>query len=158
MLICFDLFGLAPGDKFPTSEDAAKDACNYIYPKTAKDQVEYGGWIEKAPDGSFTYKEPTKGEKNKANMPQRPENGTAMFHSHNKGPGNEYFSGSNQGVVNKLLNARPGREKEGDTFTADRVACPSYLVTPKGDIKRYDPDPKKEGKGKISTVGHVNEK
>jgi len=108
-----DPFGLNPGDKFPNSEDAAKDACNYIYPKTKSEQVEYGGWIEKNPDGSFTYKEPQKGEKNHLNQGPKPNNASAMFHSHNKGPGNEYFSGSKEGWRNKLMNLRPGAPKEG---------------------------------------------
>src|SRR5207253_729410 len=42
-----DPFGLDPGDGFPTAEDAAKDACNYIHPKTKKNKCEYGGWIKK---------------------------------------------------------------------------------------------------------------
>lgn len=140
-----DLFGLAPGDSFPTMDDAAKDACNYIHPKTKKDKVEYAGWITQKGEKSFTYSEPSKGTKDSSDVPGRPPGGCAVFHSHVRG---ETFSPP-PGFFGNI-----GRSlRMGDVFTADDLGVPMYLATPKGDIKCYQPDPKKNGEGRISTIG-----
>jgi RHS repeat-associated protein len=143
-----DLWGLKPGDKFDTSEDAAKDACNYIHEPTKKKNKEHGGWVYKK-DGKFTYDEPMVGDKDSVNMGTKPDGASAMFHSHTKGEYSENFSGAKGNGWKGAITRHMGI---GDVFSADQVGLPSYLDTPNGDIKRYDPDPKKGGNGTITTL------
>jgi hypothetical protein len=145
-----DPFGLDPGQTFPTKEDAAKDACNYVYPKTQKDGVEYGGWITQTPDKKFTYNL-IRGTRDSTRMGPMPDNAAAMYHSHAKGPQKESFSGAAGGVIGFLTRGT------GDVRNSDLTGVSSYLVTPSGTIKRYDPDPNMNGKGPISTIGSVFE-
>jgi hypothetical protein len=144
-----DAFGLDPGDKFPTAEAAAKDACKFIYPKTKKDGNEYGGWVKTTDDNKFTYDDPKKGDKSSVNMGSKPPDAAAMFHSHSSG---ENFSAAKGGGITGWVSRQM---QQGDTFVADDVKVPSYLVTPSGTILRYDPDPKKQGNGPITKIGRI---
>ena len=73
-LMFIDILGLDPNDKFKTRDEAAKDACKYIFPLTKKNKCEYGGWIIANADGTFTYPAPTTDKKkDSVTMPKKPD-------------------------------------------------------------------------------------
>ena len=79
-------------------------------------------------------------------MPAKPDNATANYHSHTT---HEFFSGEPgfwkfQGIERGL--------QQGDVFNADRLGLSAYMITPKGVIKRYDPDPQKGGNGNVTII------
>jgi RHS repeat-associated protein len=71
-----------------------------------------------------------------------------FFHSHGRelrGYDNENFSPDDPTEAGL----------DGDKGTADMTGKPAYLVTPRGVMKRYDPDPNKQGKGTVTILGRV---
>jgi RHS repeat-associated protein len=89
-----DPYGLAPGDKFPTKDQAAIDAMDYIMNTSARADREYGGYLYQNKDNSFSYTAPVRGERREMDVskfPCRPE-GTdkaGIYHTH---PGTDYNS------------------------------------------------------------------
>jgi len=59
-----DPWGLAPGDKYPTADAAAKAALNDICKATKDKKHEHGGWIYKNADGTYSYDTPREGDRN----------------------------------------------------------------------------------------------
>jgi uncharacterized protein RhaS with RHS repeats len=112
--------GLAPGDKYPTANDAALAASKDIYPLTIKNRVEYGGMICRFKDGSCTYTPPTTDNKehsvniNKNSCPAEttPE---GFYHSH---PNYDYFS-------------------KQDQLSSDKHGMSAYMVDKNGRVQRY---------------------
>ena len=56
-----DIWGLDPGDSYPTPRDAATQAIKDINPISIKENREYGGTTYTKPDGSSSYTKPVPG-------------------------------------------------------------------------------------------------
>jgi hypothetical protein len=95
-------------------------------PKSVKEHREYGGWVRKNSDGTFTPDPPLRGEKDgMSNMPDQGSDGVEWYHTHggnDPGYDNENFSGD-----------------DGDKGYSKATNAPGYLATPSGVIKKYDP-------------------
>jgi len=140
-IVALDYFGLAPGDPYPTCDAAGIQAIKDINAESIKKDREFGGNIYQKPDGTFSYTAPDKtGKKHSANIPVAVPEGTTragMYHTHgadNWGYDDEKYS-------------------DEDKALSDGLKVPSYLGTPKGDIKKYTPDPTKKGKGEEKKIG-----
>jgi RHS repeat-associated protein len=140
-----DPLGLAPGDSYPDPDSAAMDASRDIHPLTKKSRCEYAGEILERDDGTYTYTEPRRGTKGSAEVYPNRRGVVGTYHSH---PTSEKFSGS------------PGdpAHVNSDKKVADDSGKPNYVVTPRGHVKRYDPDPNKNRGGKETTIGNVKKK
>ena len=103
-LIFFDFYGLAPGDLFPTADDAALDAGDYARSFSGQ-EIEYGGWISQR-DGCFTYNFISGGLLNGSPAVTdeqldelMPSNPTDVWHTHPQGysyDASESFSGGDR--------------------------------------------------------------
>ena len=111
---------------FATAEEAAIAAMKEANPKSVKEGREYGGWVRKNSDGTFSYDPPVKGSKDGlTNMPSKGTSDVVWYHSHGAAePGydNENFSGST-----------------GDKGYSKGNNAIGYVATPSGAIKKYDP-------------------
>ena len=119
--------GSTPGPKkFPTAEAAAVDAMQKANPNSVKQGREYGGWVKKNSDGTYSYDPPVKGTKDGlSNMPNKGSSDEAWYHTHgapDPGYDNENFSGAT-----------------GDKGYSKATKSVGYLATPSGVIKKYDP-------------------
>ncbi|MFX1678402.1 DUF4329 domain-containing protein [Mitsuaria sp. CC2] len=140
----YDSLGLKPGESFDSVEAAAVDALNYINGRSICENVEYGGWIYKKwgfdnKNSKFTYDEPTRGKSASVPYPSAPafHEAYSAFHTHaayDPRFDNESFS---------------DRDKE----IGDGLGVPTYLATPGRKIKKYSPDPRRNGRGQVSTIG-----
>jgi len=112
--------------KYSTPEAAAVAAMQEANPKSVKAGREYGGWVRKNSDGTFSYDPPVKGSKDGlTNMPDKGPSDVAWYHTHGAAdPGyyNENFSGAT-----------------GDKGYSKANNATGYLATPSGVIKKYDP-------------------
>jgi hypothetical protein len=112
--------------KFATAEAAAVAAMQEANPKSVKEGREYGGWVHKNSDGTFSYDPPVKGTKDGlTNMPAKGADDVAWFHTHgaaDPGYDNENFSGD-----------------DGDKGYSKANKAVGYVATPSGAIKKYDP-------------------
>jgi hypothetical protein len=119
-----DPWGLAPGDPYKTPRDAAAEALREVFCKSVREDREYGGRIVKNPDGTYTYTAPRRGTRHgyEHTMPA-PTNNAGRYHTHGaKSPHyeDETFSDTDE----------TGAMVEG---------VPSYLATPSGQMKEFDP-------------------
>ncbi|MBI5748481.1 MAG: DUF4329 domain-containing protein [Nitrospinae bacterium] len=106
-----DPFGLKPGDKYHTQDEAAT--------------LEYAGWIYKTNDGcAYSYTNPIKGIAHSSHPGTKPPNTTAVYHTHGAESGplwdDENFSKSDM-----------------DFARIHNVAI--YLRTPSGRQLKYSP-------------------
>jgi RHS repeat-associated protein len=135
-----DILGWKPGDKYQSPDAAGKAAIRDIWEKSQKEGAEYGGWIYKNPDGTYSYTAPvTQGDPWGVNLGTPPKNVVGNYHIH---PGNPPGSDDE--------NFSP-EDRENIRGWARR--CPGfagYLGTPSGVIKKYVP-----GKGD-SAIGRVH--
>jgi hypothetical protein len=118
--------GPPPPLKFATAEEAAVHAMQSINPTSGLENVEYGGWVRRNPDGTYSYDPPVQGTIDRVpNMPDKGPDGVAWYHTHGadtRGYNNEYFSGA-----------------DGDMGYSHQTGAVGYLATPKGNIVKYDP-------------------
>jgi RHS repeat-associated protein len=120
-----DLWGLKPGDIFPTVDEAANDFGKEYNGQSIIEKTEYGTTIIPSGDG-YTYMEPTKGTKDSITLPtpsDGPDQAVAGHHTHgNYDPeyNNNEFS-------------------QTDKETAQQYDKPFYVATPDGSLKVYDP-------------------
>ncbi|MCC7517509.1 MAG: DUF4329 domain-containing protein, partial [Pseudomonadales bacterium] len=121
-----DLFGLAPGDSYPNADMAGWAAVNDINHQSVREGREYAGRVYENADGSYSYTEPNPGTKDSSTPPSVPDGtqNAGRYHTH----------GAND----------PGYDNENysdtDKQNAEDEGVPSYLGTPSGDTKKYDPD------------------
>jgi hypothetical protein len=112
--------------KYATPEEAAVAAMKEANPKSVKEGREYGGWVHKNSDGTYSYDPPVKGTKDGlTNMPDKGSNDVLWYHTHGSNdPGydNENFSGD-----------------DGDKGYSKGNSAVGYVATPSGAIKKYDP-------------------
>ncbi len=129
-LYWIDPWGLKAGDKYKTQDEAAMAAMDDIHDKSAKEGVEYAGWVYKRWRGGYSYSEPRRGTPYSSNPGRyrllRLERG--IHHTHVEGP----------------PATNPEEFSERDKEVADKDGIDMYLDTPKGYQKKYDPD-KPEG-------------
>jgi hypothetical protein len=110
---------------FPTAEAAAVDAMQHANKESVKESREYGGWVYKNADGTYSYDPPVRGSKDGlTNMPSKGPDDVVWYHTHGSNdPGydNENFSGAT-----------------GDKGYSDANNADGYVATPSGAIKKYD--------------------
>lgn len=123
---CANVFiGDGANRSYATAEEAALAAMREANPRTTADMKEYGGWVYRNPDGTFTYDPPTRGQLAAVeNMPNPPPNAVAWYHTHPNHPAydGENFSGAT-----------------GDKGYSRATSMPGYVATPTGRVMRYDP-------------------
>jgi len=140
-----DLDALRPGESYPTRDDAANQALDDVTEQSIDECVEYGGWVYKLPNGTWTYgKATTRNLPHHVDFPPRPARAAGVYHTHgccDAGLGDEVLSG--------LDPTRPDYEGT-DAYWADQHKLPIYLGTPTGNRWRYDPDPSKPRNGRTS--------
>jgi len=116
-----------PPKKFATAEEAAIDAMKNANPKSVKEGREYGGWVYKNDDGTYSYDPPVRGSKDGlTNMPSKRSKDVVWYHTHgaaDPGYDNENFSGAS-----------------GDKGYSKANNAVGYVATPSGAMKKYDPD------------------
>jgi hypothetical protein len=95
-------------------------------PKSVKENLEYGGWVKKNADGTFSYDTPVRGSKDGlTNMPSKGTSDVLWYHTHaasDPNYDNENFSGAT-----------------GDKGYSKANNAVGYVATPSGAIKKYDP-------------------
>ena len=118
-----DPFGLAPGDIFPTINEAGIDAINYINSRSIRKGREYGGYIYGNRPTGYTYYQPIAGGADSVTLPPPPFNAVADFHTHGSAlPGQSFENFSAVDIQsNNLLN------------------IPGFLGTPRNNFFRYNP-------------------
>ena len=111
---------------YATAEEAAIAAMKEANPKSVAEGREYGGWVRKNSDGTFSYDPPVKGSKDGlTNMPAKGASDVVCYHTHgaaDPGYDNENFSGAT-----------------GDKGYSKANNPTGYVATPSGAIKKYDP-------------------
>ena len=144
--------GRNPGDPFKTLALAAKDAINFVNPKSIKENVEYGGILYKGTDGNYRSTQPTtegsgNGISTAATIPSDAKF-VGDFHTHGD------YSKTVNGEVVRTSN------KATDTFDSDNFSSndlvtiaataegkteyKGYLGTPSGEVREYDPKTKED--------------
>ena len=140
-----DVLGLKPGDVFPTVQQAAVDALDWVYQTYPNADYEYAGSIYPN-GGGYSATEPNPGAQS-TSSPSWPAGGgdaaSAIYHTHGQctpGKDNDNFS-------------RPGPEGvQSDTFLSTWYQIPNFLETPGGIIKRFDPGKTLRDKGRVTTI------
>jgi RHS repeat-associated protein len=139
-----DPFGYAPGDPFSSIQNAAVDALNWVYQTYPTSNNEYAGTIYQGTDGMYYATAPLPGVSD-SSTPSYPPGGyrqvDAYYHTH--------------GQCTKGMNGGNDVFSPDDKFVADwhlPAGVPSFLETPGHRILQYDPDPKRNGNGTVSTV------
>ena len=77
-----DPSGLAPGDPFPNEIEAAGDAINYINPISIGQNREYGGYVVRNANGTYTATGPISGGPTGVSLGRPPVGTTADYHTH----------------------------------------------------------------------------
>ncbi|MCW0368854.1 hypothetical protein NB699_003837 [Xanthomonas sacchari] len=134
-----DLFGLAPGDRYKTIDGAAAAAISDANTLTRRSGFEYGGRLKILLGGGYTYTAPIT-DNNKFQVTLQPMQKDFVGDYHTHGNYYKYFDGRS---VNPELFSEPG---DYDSAIADaQIAASfgnpyfSYLGTPTGVIKRFNP-------------------
>jgi RHS repeat-associated protein len=115
-----DPSGLAPGDPFPTAGEAAGDAINYINPTSIAQNQEYGGYVYRNPNGTYSATSPIGGGAAGVSLGTPPPGTAADYHTHGAYDpryDNEHFS-------------------RADVLGNAYMGIPGYLGTPGGSIQR----------------------
>lgn len=118
-----DPYGLAPGEKYATPNAAAFAASHDIYGLTTENGVEYGGYIIDNGDNTYTYTVPVKGTVDRLDLPPKPSNVFASYHSHPS--------------VNDGQHGFQNTFSELDRWNSHTNKFPVYLVDPTGNVSRY---------------------
>jgi hypothetical protein len=166
-----DPFGLRPGDKYPNVRCAGWHAIRDINQasKTRTPDLpngqEYGGWMYRNPDGTYSYTAPVPGGPSSVDPRQfNPIPSTAAkagdYHTHgaydpafngqgiNPGqPGyNWHFDG------NEVFSPGP----DGDMGGNDAMDLPGFLGTPQGTTEEYIPIPGRPSGGSVIVLSGRN--
>lgn len=121
-----DSRGLAPGDLFSTQNAAAIDAIDFIMSQSVNENVEYGGYVYKNPDGNFSCTSAVPGDYksinvSKFNQPDECAGKTAFYHTHQSGDRMSIFFSTDDYLVSN--------------FNKLQI----YLGTPKWLVKSFTP-------------------
>jgi RHS repeat-associated protein len=125
-----DLWGLKPGDPYPTADAAAINAIMDINPTSISEGREYAGRIYQRSDGTYSYTPPNPGTKDRSYGGPPPKNTKNQGHYHTHGGDDPIYDNENFSPADKRASEREG--------------VPEYLGTPKGKIKKYIPKNKNE--------------
>lgn len=145
-----DIKGKAPGDFFGSIDEAAIDFGNYYNPYSIKQGLEFGSFIMYNPQNRmYYYPKAVSGSKDKlvASISTLKSHGkVATIHTHGafdaklivKGiDWNDEFSGmENTPQENKV---HVPQDYYDDIDSANKRGIDSYLVTPNGNLKKYNP-------------------
>jgi RHS repeat-associated protein len=114
-----------PGPQYKTLDQAGKTVVAKINPKSIKENTEYAGRVVKNVNGTYGTTEPNKGTADGSSPGTVPAGttGAAVYHTH--GAFDPHYDNENFSPQ--------------DIRSAGREGTPSYLGTPAGAIKRYDP-------------------
>lgn len=126
-----DIYGLAPGDSYSTPELAAKAALADAWSATSKDGREYGGFIYRTGDGTFSYQTPAGGSNKRITGTQMEEKIPRILSSQYAGVFHTHPPQANA-FLNWLL--ADGFSPD-DMLTAQRTGLPQFLRAPGGDFK-----------------------
>ena len=143
-----DFTGMAPGDPFESRDAAANDALNYINPTSIRENVEYAGYTY-FKDGKHYASQPVRGEGDKAtHRVPRTANGDYHTHSDYSKPGKNNKA-ERTDKANDRYNSdhfSPGDRQNSSKLKKGTGAedYRSYLGTPSGEFRVYDPKTKKE--------------
>lgn len=107
--------------KFPTAEAAAIDAMKTYNKQSVDQNREFGGWVYKNPDGTYSYEPATPGTVNSVSFPDKEENDRVWWHTHG-GPDPRYKAEE--------------FSFEDKEYSASNDA-PGYVATPSGSMKKY---------------------
>lgn len=143
-----DRDALRPGESYPIASDAANQALDDVTEQSYDECREYGGWVYKLPNGTWTYGRAKRGSQHRIVYPRRPTSTARPYHTHGccePNYNNEMFSG---------IGSDPNDPAavESDAALSDRLGAPSYLGTPTGSRLRYDPDPSRPRNGRVSNI------
>jgi hypothetical protein len=119
---------------FYRQHDAARHVLNSINPTSVRENVEYGGWINRSVDGTYSSTPPVRGDVASVNIGPPPERVTASYHTH---------GGADPRYDNE--NFSPQDIRVNDYFGVD-----GYLATPGGQLKYYEYSTRQ-----ISNIGSV---
>jgi hypothetical protein len=121
--------------KYKTEREAAIAQMKEYNPKSIAENREYGGWIQKNPDGTFSADTTVKGSiDGLSNMPEKGPDDVSWWHTHgayDPAYDSENFSG---------MTGDKGYSKANDAI--------GYVATPSGAIKMYNP-----GTDTVTTLG-----
>jgi Domain of unknown function (DUF4329) len=117
-----------------TRDEAARRALEVIGPDR---RSEWSGEIISDPDGGFRF--------TKARTLSLPTQSIVY-------PGRPDYEGAYHNHPGGVPGTLPNEFSRGDKGLADDTKKPIYVLTPSGEIRRYDPDPARRGNGEESTV------
>ncbi len=120
-----DLDGKAPGDSYPSMDEAARSAVNDINQTSIREGVEYAGWIYKKLSGSYSYTAPRRGTKDRSHP------GASLWYMFRVG---DYHTHGDHDAEYDNENFSPE-----DVGVAIESGLPAYLGTPSGRIKKFIP-------------------
>jgi len=126
-----DPTGLKPGDEFCSADAAAVDAIDYARPMTLKFGLEFGGWVFKNFNGTYSA-DMRRGGSTWTDVGSGSiiKSGAGIWHTHPNLPGYDYNNFS-----------------PADINLSNNEGVPGYLGTPGGVNKKYTP-----GQG-VATLG-----
>ncbi|MBI5442742.1 MAG: DUF4329 domain-containing protein [Deltaproteobacteria bacterium] len=128
--------GTAPRS-YATAEEAAIAAMQEANPRSVAENLEYGGWVHRNPDGTYGYDPPTQGQPaGLTNMPAKGPNDVVWYHTH--------------GATDPAYDSENFSGATGDKGYSRNNNATGYVATPTGVIKRYDPaaDPGRDNIGR----------
>lgn len=127
----YDATGLKPGDKYKSPEEAARAALEDIYWMSVLFNREYGGWIYRNEDGTYSYTFPVTGTIDRVSTevlnktkPKNKKSIVGVYHSH--GAYDEAYPDSD--------NLSPE-----DRLVGIANSCAVWLITPGGEVVVYTP-------------------
>lgn len=153
-----DIKGEEPGDFFSTKDEAAKDFGKYYNPYSIKNKYEFASFIMYNPQkGMYYYPRAILGKDNSVNgtIPTvKSHKPVATIHTHGAYDKslvkdgidwNDEFSGMENSPKDNLIHVP--QDKYDDIFSANKRGIDSYVVTPNGNLKKYNPK-----NGRISII------
>ena len=151
-----DLFGFAPGDKYPTCDAAAIQALKDIMSRSQDEDLEYSGIIYKTSDGTYSYGQPKAGGRrpdggrwslppNKLPKPPVQAETVGGYHTH---PTNTNKDDTSYDCVQCGFSTG----EYADTWISDTYKLIGYLGTPYSEVKKYTPDPTQKGQGCVELI------
>jgi RHS repeat-associated protein len=145
-----DRLGLKPGDPFTTMDAASIDAINWVYGNNPTDTHEYAGTLyQNIRDNQWYATNPNRSPSEEESKPSYPKffDGTEAGYYHTHG------QCTNDHVEDDFSRPDP-KHPRSDTKQAWASQMPSYIGTPGGFIKRFNPYPisNPEGSGTTTTL------
>jgi hypothetical protein len=139
----------APGDSYPTADEAAVAALQNVNPTSQRYGLEYAGRIYQKwlGFGDYSYTPPAEGESYTSSPGYRV---LTLLHSLgvNAGTYHTHTRGTNP-ALNENYSSK-------DKEVSDDEGAPSYLGAPSGTIYKYSPIPNNPSQGPVSVLGKTS--